>query len=157
MGFDLYGLSPHNPTNAIRPEQLDWSKKHSDKERDEYFDAVDSYEKTVIGSYFRNNVWWWRPLWQFVTMISDDILTEKDVSEGGFNGGHKISKKKAEAIADRLYSLFDNGQIEEYEKEYQEHLNSLNDKDWDKHYPFHKDNVREFANFCANCRGFEIC
>ena len=120
MGFDLYGLSPHNPTNAIRPEQLDWSKKHSDKERDEYFDAVDSYEKTVIGSYFRNNVWWWRPLWQFVTMICDDILTEKDVSEGGFNGGHKISKTKSKRIAARIRKADKEGVIDTFQSVHDE-------------------------------------
>ena len=29
--------------------------------------------------------------------------------------------------------------------------------DWDKSYPFSEDNVREFANFCANSGGFRIC
>ena len=32
MGFDLYGLNPQNPNNAIRPEQMDWNKNPSDKE-----------------------------------------------------------------------------------------------------------------------------
>ena len=29
--------------------------------------------------------------------------------------------------------------------------------DWAKSYPFSEDNVREFANFCANSGGFVIC
>ena len=29
--------------------------------------------------------------------------------------------------------------------------------DWEKSYPFSEDNVREFANFCANSGGFTIC
>ena len=29
--------------------------------------------------------------------------------------------------------------------------------DWAKSYPFSEDNVREFANFCANSGGFRIC
>jgi len=29
--------------------------------------------------------------------------------------------------------------------------------DWAKSYPFSEDNVREFANFCANSGGFTIC
>ena len=53
--------------------------------------------------------------------------------------------------------MLDNGQVNQYEKEYQEHLNSLSDGDWDKSYPFHKDNVKAFADFCAKCGGFEIC
>ena len=29
--------------------------------------------------------------------------------------------------------------------------------DWEKSYPFSEDNVRQFANFCANSGGFTIC
>ena len=29
--------------------------------------------------------------------------------------------------------------------------------DWAKSYPFSEDNVRQFANFCVNSGGFEIC
>ena len=29
--------------------------------------------------------------------------------------------------------------------------------DWDKSYPFSEENVRKFANFCANSGGFTIC
>ena len=33
MGFDLYGLNPQNPNKAVRPVQIDWSKKPTEKER----------------------------------------------------------------------------------------------------------------------------
>ena len=29
--------------------------------------------------------------------------------------------------------------------------------DWAKSYPFSEENVRQFANFCANSGGFRIC
>ncbi len=117
MGFDLYGLKPYNPNNAVRPEHLDWSKKPADNEKDEYFKKVDEYETEVIGSYFRNNVWWWRPLWSFVIAACDDILTERDKEAGSYNDGHIISKTKSLRIAARLTKLDKDGTIDKYSNE----------------------------------------
>jgi len=122
MGFDLYGLKPSNPSNAIRPDQMDWSKKPTEKERDEYFNNVNEYETEVVGSYFRNNVWWWRPLWNFVTITCDDILTEKDVERGSYNDGHKISKTKSRRIAARLKKCDKEGVLESYETSFMEEV-----------------------------------
>ena len=60
MGFDIYGLKPENPGNIIKPEHFDWADDTVTKEtKDEYYKAINEYEENVIGSYFRNNVWWW--------------------------------------------------------------------------------------------------
>ena len=32
--------------------------------------------KEEKGEYFRNNVWWWRPLWDFVAQI-DELYSEE--------------------------------------------------------------------------------
>ena len=102
-------------------------------------------------------MWWGRPLWQFVTGVCEGILTEKDIERGSFNDGHKISKTKANKIAKRLFKLIKNGDVNLYEKSRKEYLDGLNDKDWNKSYPFYEENVRRFANFCANSGGFRIC
>ena len=31
------------------------------------------------GEYFRNNVWWWRPLWDFVAHIDELYSEEKNM------------------------------------------------------------------------------
>ena len=54
----------------------------------------DNWDDDNPGRYFRNNVWFWRPLWQFVCASCDNVLTEKDMDRGSFNDGHKISKTK---------------------------------------------------------------
>ena len=36
-------------------------------------------------------------------------------------------------------------------------LKELDEKDFNKHYPFDVDNVKEFAEFCIDSGGFEIC
>jgi len=33
--------------------------------------------KSQKGEYFRNNVWWWRPLWDWTYEQCQDIITQK--------------------------------------------------------------------------------
>ena len=188
MGFDLTGLNP----NLTRPEPelppiVERTSEHWEKYRD--------WQEENCGTYFRNNVWGWRPLWNFVCLACArppyNILTEKDIERGCYNDGHKISKTKADKIAKRLHSLIEKGWVQIYEERYHRHLDSLEQvdcticdatgkrqkppetgagdmecngcngtgkkDDWDKSYPFYEDNVRQFANFCANSGGFRIC
>ena len=154
MGFDLYGVKP-NITTPEPPKPEMNGERWTDEELEQY-DKWDEW-RVKSGGYFRANVWFWRPLWFFVSGVCDDILTDKDIQRGEFNEGHRISKTKSEKIAKRLYSMLDNGQVEDYEREFKRERESLADDNWNKHYPFDKQVVREFADFCANCGGFEIC
>ena len=91
MGMDVYGLAPK--TKGEKPT-IDWSLKPSDEESKAYFDAKDIFEKENVGYYFRNNVWWWRPLLDYVYQLNDDILTEEDYEHGHFNDGHEITEEQ---------------------------------------------------------------
>ena len=79
--------------------------------------------------YFRNNVWWWRPLWNYVCFICHDILDDEDCEEGHHNGGHQIDEKKAEVIASRLNLYIENGEAENYAKGRQAALDAEPDED----------------------------
>lgn len=103
MGFDLYGLNPVNPDNLVRPT-IDWSKKNSKETEKKYFAAVETYEDAVTGSYFRNNVWFWRPLWNYV-YDTTDVLTDEDHRLGHENSCHPIGADKAVRIG---LALLDN-------------------------------------------------
>ena len=101
-----------NP-NLTRPEpELPPFPERTDKDWELYQD----WQEENCGTYFRNNVWFWRPLWNFVSGVCENILTEKDIERGSFNDGHKISKTKANKIAKRLFKLIESGQVKEYEK-----------------------------------------
>ena len=154
MGFDIYGMNPQTDKPAP-PQPSMKGGEWTDKEKEQW----EKYEewRDEAGAYFRNNVWWWRPLWKFVCGVCDDILTDADRGAGEFNDGHHINHKKATAIAERLFEMLDNGQVKEYEKEYKKYIDSLSEDDWSKSYPFSIDNVRAFATFCSKCGGFEIC
>lgn len=85
------------------------------------FDLYGESPKNKNGEYFRNNVWWWRPLWQYVAVECSDIITDKDVKAGGYNDCHLINESKAKQIADRLLGLCKDGkpqaQQDLYEKD----------------------------------------
>jgi hypothetical protein len=167
MGFDLHGISPQTDTPEPTWKGKDPIIKIGENNyeidpqiKEEYDDFIKSkceWNESTRGAYFRNNVWWWRPLWNFVAVMCDDILTEKDIEAGAYNDGHKISETKAVKIAKRLFNIIEEDKVKEYEELYKQHLDKLNKKDWNKNYPFSEDNVRQFANFCANSGGFRIC
>ncbi len=114
MGYDLYGL---NPSSSKIPD-CDFTDEETTK-------AYFAWQDNTKGAYFRNNVWWWAPLWDYVIKECSDILSVADVTGGGNNGGHKISKTKAKKIASRLRSLEKKGEIESYASTYKNKQRSL--------------------------------
>ena len=138
------------------------------------------------GEYFRNSVWWWRPLWTFVSKACKDILTNQDIKEGEFNNGHQIDADKAQRIAQRLFELIEKGDVQKFSRFHKQRLEELPDevcedcqgtgkqkghngyrqcnvcsgkgkkRPWETYYPFDTENIREFAEFCRDCGGFII-
>ena len=211
MGFDCYGLNPqmneepHPRIHEIletygKNGMLDWSSPIPKDVTEEYFKLTDERDEANPGSYFRNNVWWWRPLWNFVCNTCDDFLSEKDMEGGSYNDGRKISKTKAVKVGKRLSEKLADGTVDmvcrRYElakaradvhnKKVQKNLDKItkecqdkhgkdlvpadypepfktlwketyDTKSWDSDYPFRKDNIEDFATFCLQSGGFEIC
>ncbi len=198
MGFDIYGLNPK--LKSERPK-IDWDN-HTKAEADQYFKDVEKFEEENPGYYFRNNVWWWRPLADFVLWLADkEFTTDKDREGWHNNGGYRVDEKKAKFIAGLLEASIDEGIAKRFEDEnkrkmkeaklhnlevakkhdelqmivkektgkdnlvpadYPEPFNSQwNDiqklTNYEAHYPFSVDNVKNFAKFCRESGGFEIC
>ncbi len=149
------------------------------------FDLNGLNAKNKKGEYFRNNCWWWRPLWKYVSELG--ILTDEQINSGSFNDGKEIPEETAKEISKKLKLLIRTGEVKKYEKAYKKEQKELldetceyckgtgkrNDKfvkgkcnvckgkgkvrptsTW---YSFSEENIKEFANFCANSGGFTIC
>ena len=145
------------------------------------FDLFGVNSTSKKGRYFRNNVWYWRPLADYVVQ---QCCIEPD---GWFdNGGHSVSEEQAREIAATLDRLLSSGQVKAYEAEYTQRLERLPDEQcdiclgsgvradeiirgtcnacrgqgtvsaWARNYPFSEENVREFAEFCRYSGGFTI-
>jgi hypothetical protein len=112
MGFDIYGLDPNYKTK--RPE-IDWDKA-TDEEKDIYFKKIDEFQEHNPGYYFRNNVWWWRPLAELIHDKCGDLLSKKQKEGLHHNNGTEFDDNTALAIARRLSDLIKNGYVAELEK-----------------------------------------
>ena len=151
--MDVHGLNPvirKEPTSEILKE--DWTKLSED-DLGKYFEAKQQQEEDNPGIYFRNNVWWWRPLWDYVWKLCEDdgIITREQYKEGHYNSGAEINIHQAELIALRLNHAIKMGWVEEYKKQYE-----TDTEDDNYEYPFHEDNVKAFAEFCKDSGGPSI-
>jgi hypothetical protein len=123
-----------------------------------------------VGVYFRNSIWGWIPLWEYTASECSDILTKRDITLGGSNSGHRISRTKATAIGKRLHSLLRTGKTQAYSKGLRRSSLSrskapalVNVRNVARALgvtagppAFSVENVRAFADFCLASGGFEI-
>ena len=115
MGMDVYGLNP-TTTAPARPEHDDFDSE----DWKAYFNG-----QSLSGQYFRNNVWWWRPLWDYVANTCSEVVSQEDFDAGHNNSGHVIGKEQCEYIAKALAKELLNGGAEQYKKDYEKALSEL--------------------------------
>lgn len=88
-------------------------------------DVIGKTPTTPAGEYFRNNVWWWHPLAEFITTtypeIADECTYWHSNDGDGLNGDRSI--RLAEAIERDLAS----GKVAEYQKRYEVEIAALPD------------------------------
>ena len=117
------------------------------------------------GQDFRNNVWWWRPLWDYVCEHCD--LSEKAKQSGNYNDGVEITSQQAKEIGETITMLDEAGVLNEYELKYETERAEAEENNkgkqcsdegynWASSYPFNADNVRRFGKFATQSGGFEI-
>lgn len=146
-------------------------------------DVIGRNPKSEKGEYFRNNVWWWRPLWTYCEKVSPEAAA---VENGQTNDGDGLDADDAEALAERLLVEIEAGRTRRYAANYRARLRRIPDekcmhcdgtgerhdqyvegtcngcngkgkvRPHATHYPFSVENVREFAEFCQDSGGFQI-
>ena len=150
------------------------------------FDLTGENPENEKGEYFGNNIWWWRPLWDYIVYASKDILTPEDRNAGDWNDNYLITDEKAIAITDKLNELVIKGETARYSRNYKTKMKKMPDKVCDlckglgkrddqyvkgecngchgtgkvrpseTLYPFSIKNVKEFITFAKNSGGFRI-
>jgi len=84
---------------------------------------------TEEGKYFRNNVWWWRPLWEYCCVAGEGIISEEVAEDGHMNDGAGLDTDGAMALGVLLLEEIAAGRTAEYEARYNAHLATLPRKD----------------------------
>lgn len=187
MGFDIYGLNPRQHTEKPEILNMDFSDVSAQGRQKEYWDAQDKHQHETPGIYFRNNVWWWRPLWQYIIDISGNLLTPTQRHGGFENSCVEIPEHITRAISRRLSHEISSGNHKKYEREYRksiselpledcEHCETTGQRDWgegqkdcnacdgkgqreswEASYPFDVENVENFRIFLEQSGGIQIC
>ena len=183
MGMDIYGLNPTLITE--KPKMIDFDEA-SEEERDEYFGMLEEFERKNPGYYFRANVWWWRPIWEFTCEMCEDILTIEDKRQGHYNEGYQYSAEKTQKIVDKLSAVIATNMHHQYDRDYKKQQEELPDSDCEtcegvgtlfkdagkedchvcngkgtvshfgKNYPFEPEVIEDWYEFLKNSGGFQI-
>lgn len=85
-------------------------------------DVIGNNPKSQTGEYFRNNVWWWRPLWDYCCEVSEEA---RSVKYGHSNDGDGLDAEKAKALAKILINEIGLGNTKKYEQQYRKELSEL--------------------------------
>jgi hypothetical protein len=115
MGMDVYGLKPK--IKGKRPE-IDWNKPTTEEERNKYFKKLEKFEAENVGYYFRNNVWFWRPLANLITVLNEEWLTEEQKERLQDNSGFEFSEEEAIKIKLSLEKAINSGWLKKAEKQW---------------------------------------
>jgi hypothetical protein len=79
-------------------------------------DVIGNNPKSETGSYFRNNVWWWRPLAQFVQEAYPEIAEQCQYWDS--NDGDGLDEEYSLILAKRIREDLANGTVEQWETDY---------------------------------------
>lgn len=143
------------------------------------YDLTGLKAKSKTGEYFRNNVWWWYALAEYVLDNVSLPVGEKEYWHS--NSGQRVSEESAKKIGYTLLHSIEKKETQRYSRAYARTLRGLPKEECffckgsgkrngecphcegkgkignsQTHYPFSTQNVREFAKFCLDSGGFEI-
>jgi hypothetical protein len=128
MGFDITGLNPKN-LHLQEPKRPDNLFELSKEEQEKYFDKREEYT-SQSGTYFRNNVWWWRPLADYVLRFTK-VIPENEHEHWGYNDCYEVSQENAEMIGQQLDHLIKSGHCKAYADKFEKQrlkIEKQNDK-----------------------------
>lgn len=91
--------------------------------------GMDVYGRSPVsecGKYFRNNIWWWHPLWEYCERLAADLIPPDNL--GHTNDGWGLGARASRKLADRLRAVLDSGETETYAQQYAEFQAALPDE-----------------------------
>jgi len=83
--------------------------------------------KSEKGEYFRNNVWFWHPLWTYCCTI--DQTLDQRVPEGHSNSGDGLDATGARQLAFKLQEEINSGRAEQFVNQYEAERKAIPQED----------------------------
>ena len=147
------------------------------------FDVHGRAPSSEVGTYFRNNVWYWRPLANYISEVAPSLYTDKVWQ---YNDGKGLNAADAAKLALILETELKSGNTAAYAINYLRRIQSLPDEEckhcsgsgkrddeyvkgtcnacegkghhrpFETWYSFEVENIQAFTAFVAASGGFEI-
>jgi len=70
------------------------------------------------GHYFRNNVWWWRPLWDYTCEVAGVYIGPAVADGGHSNSGDGLDGPTSRKVAKLLRAELESGRTKAYAEKY---------------------------------------
>ena len=80
-------------------------------------DVYGKRPRSEEGKYFRNNVWWWRPLANYARFVAPTICAK--CKHWDTNDGDGLNDSNSRLLAGMLEAEVESGRCAAYEKEYE--------------------------------------
>ena len=130
MGMDVHGLNPKQNKNIkdfpilAYYKNMEFEKKWNELEknkekRKQYWKEKDKFNASNPGVYFRNNCWWWRPLWDYCFVVAPDIISDELWNLGHGNNGAGLDDEGAKALGNVLMEHIANGHTILYQEDFE--------------------------------------
>ena len=116
--------------------------------------ALNPKTKNEEHSYFRANVWYWRPIWSFVETVCQEEISKLDEDVGLYNDGCEVPDSIAIDIGNKLNRTLENGTFNKFQIDFENEQKEVSDE---VSYKCDYDLTKSFADFCINSGGFSIC
>ena len=123
------------------------------------YDLIGTKPANKKGIYFRNNIWWWHHLAEFV--LNHVELPKKETQYWHSNNGQKVRKASADKIAKFLFAACKN--TRKYSRWKKDYFVAADKMLAAMKFPIEGEkywawkNVKDFATFCKHSGGFRIC
>lgn len=127
-------------------------------------DVYGKKPKTEVGAYFRNNVWYWHPLWEYCVHVLPDVAGK--VQNAHSNDGDGLGFVDSRKLAFALRKSIDSGAAQKYIDERQEYIDDLPTQpcfctgvslsesySFDGEIPFPKSQTKAPNPECHQCKG----
>jgi hypothetical protein len=90
------------------------------------FNVSGKEPSSEAGEYFRNNVWWWHPLWDYCCSVAPDICDKVEYAHS--NDGDGLGKRDSTRLAKVLKAEVSSGRTRVYQELREADLNSMPDE-----------------------------
>lgn len=78
-----------------------------------------------VGHYFRNNWWYWRPLWDYVATVGHELISDELYEGGGVNDGAGLDGDSSRKLGLMLIEKINQGHTHQHKLDYDKKIADL--------------------------------